>query len=177
MERIIKEIILTDKQIAKKVKEIAKKISADYKGKEITLVAVLKGATLFLSDLCRYIDVPVTIDFIAVSSYGSSTETSGVVRILKDLDEPVESRNIIVVEDIIDTGLTLNYLVTNLKRRNVASLKVCALLDRPHKRKVDVKVDYSGFIISDDYVVGYGLDYKQKYRNIPFIFSIKPEFL
>ena len=137
-------------------------------------MGVLKGAVLFMSDLIRYIDIPLQIDFMAVSSYGSSTESSGVVRILKDLDETVEGKDVLVVEDIIDSGLTLDYMCNILSSRKPASL-ICALLDKPSRRKVDLKVDYLGFEIPDHFVVGYGLDYAEKYRNLPYICVLKPE--
>lgn len=171
----IQEILLTEQQIAEKVKELAAQINRDYEGKEPVLVAVLNGAVVFLSDLMRNLVVPVSVDFVKWVSYGSDTRSSGVVRILKDLDESVESRHVLVVEDIIDTGLTLHYLLENLRARNVASLKVVALLDKPSRRKVQVKADYLGFEVPDAFVVGYGLDYAQKYRNLPFIGILKPE--
>lgn len=172
----IERIIITDEQIKEKIEQLGQKISNDYKHSDnFLLVGVLKGAVLFMSDLIRHIDNPLQIDFMAVSSYGSSTESSGVVRILKDLDETVEGKDILVVEDIIDSGLTLSYMCNILRSRKPASLKICALLDKPSRRKVDLKVDYLGFEIPDYFVVGYGLDYAGKYRNLPHICVLKPE--
>ncbi len=172
----VKEIMFSESEIKNKVKELGERISNDYKEcKSITVVGILKGAMIFMSDLVRSISVPVFFDFIAVSSYGSSTESSGAVRILKDLDKNVESKHMLIVEDIVDTGLTLNYLTNNLRNRNVASLKVCTLLDKPSRRKVDVRIDYNGFEIPDEFVVGYGLDFNERYRNLPYIAVLKPE--
>ena len=171
----VKEILLSQEQIAKKVGELGKQISNDYAGKEILMIGVLRGAVLFMADLARAITVPVSLDFMAVSSYGSSTTSSGVVRILKDLDESVQGKHILVVEDIIDTGLTLNYLLDNLKSREPASIKLCTLLNKPDRRKATVNIDYNGFTIPDEFVIGYGLDYAEKYRNLPFIGILKPE--
>jgi hypoxanthine phosphoribosyltransferase len=171
----IKEILVTTETLANRVKELGKQISADYAGKEILMIGVLRGAVIFMADLARSIELPVAIDFMAVSSYGSSTDSSGVVRILKDLDENVEGKHLLIVEDIIDSGLTLKYLLENLKSRKPASVKICTLLNKPSRRKVDVTVDYNGFDIPDDFVVGYGLDFAEKYRNLPFIGVLKPE--
>jgi len=171
----IEEILLTQDQIAAKVKELAARINADYEGKEPVLVAVLNGAVVFLADLMRNLTMPVSVDFVKWVSYGQDTRSSGVVRILKDLDESIESRHVLVVEDIIDTGLTLHYLLENLRARNAASVKVVALLDKPSRRKIDVKVDYEGFKVPDAFVVGYGLDYAGKYRNLPFVGVLKPQ--
>ncbi len=172
----IEEILLSESLIRSKIKELGDKIANDYRDKNnILLVGVLKGAVIFMADLIRHIDLPLSLDFMAVSSYGSSTESSGIVRILKDLDETVEGKNILIVEDIIDSGLTLSYLCSILKSRNPASLKICALLDKPSRRKSDLKVDYLGFEIPDSFVVGYGLDYNEKYRNLPYICVLKPE--
>lgn len=166
------EIIISEKEIQKKVKELAKKVSSDYRGKDLVLVCVLKGAVVFLSDLLRNLKVPTQIDFIGTSSYGVDTKFSGVVKITKDLDSSVESKHILIVEDIVDTGLTLQYLINNLKSRNVASLRVCALLSKPSARKIEVKIDYLGFTIEDKFVVGYGLDWEEKYRNVPYLFAL-----
>lgn len=168
-----RRLIITEKEIRKAVRRLGRRISKDYEGKEIFCVGVLKGAMLFLSDLVRCITVPASYDFMAISSYGATTKSSGVVRIIKDLDIPVESKHVLIVEDIIDSGLTLNYLITNLRTRNIASLKVCTLLDRPCRREVAVPVDYNGFQINDDFVVGYGLDFNQNYRNLRDIYSIE----
>lgn len=170
----IKEVLIDVGQLAERVKELGEEITADYAGKEILMVGVLRGAVIFMSDLARAVQVPVAIDFMAVSSYGASTSSSGVVRILKDLDEDLNGRHVLIVEDIIDSGLTLNYLVDNLKARNPASLKLCTLLNKPNRRKATVHVDYNGFTIPDYFVVGYGLDFDEKYRNLPYIGILKP---
>jgi hypoxanthine phosphoribosyltransferase len=171
----IKEILLTESQIAEKVKELGRILSDEYRGLNPLVICVLKGAVPFMADLIRQMDIPCEMDFMAVSSYGSSTQSSGVVRILKDLDTPVQNRHVIVVEDIMDSGLTLSRLVELLKHRDAASVKVVTLLDKPDRRKVDISPDYSGFTIPDEFVVGYGLDYAEKYRNLPFIGILKPE--
>ncbi|EAX47240.1 hypoxanthine phosphoribosyltransferase [Thermosinus carboxydivorans Nor1] len=171
----IQEILLSSEQLSARIREMGRQISADYAGKEILMIGVLRGAVIFMADLARAIDVPVALDFMAVSSYGASTTSSGVVRILKDLDEDVEGKHLLIVEDIIDSGLTLNYLLDNLRSRKPASIKICTLLNKPERRKVDVQVDYNGFTIPDHFVVGYGLDYAEKYRNLPFIGILKPE--
>lgn len=171
----IQELLLSADQIAARVKEIGEQISADYAGEEILMIGVLRGAVIFMSDLARSISIPVAIDFMAVSSYGASTTSSGIVRILKDLDEEVAGRHLLVVEDIIDSGLTLNYLLDNLHSRKPASIRLVTLLNKPERRKKEVHVDYNGFTIPDHFVVGYGLDYAEKYRNLPFIGILKPE--
>lgn len=171
----VKETLLTREQIADRIREMGAQISADYAGKEILMIGVLRGAVIFMSDLARAITVPVALDFMAVSSYGSSTTSSGVVRILKDLDEAVQGRHVLVVEDIVDTGLTLNYLLDNLKSREPASIRLCTLLNKPERRKAKVNIDYNGFTIPDEFVIGYGLDYAERYRNLPFIGILKPE--
>ncbi|MDD4600865.1 MAG: hypoxanthine phosphoribosyltransferase, partial [Negativicutes bacterium] len=142
--------------------------------KEILMIGVLRGAVIFMSDLARAIKVPVAIDFMAVSSYGSSTSSSGIVRILKDLDEEVQGKHVLIVEDIVDSGLTLKYLLENLKTRKPASMKICTLLSKPERRKANIDISYNGFIVPDEFVVGYGLDYAEKYRNLPFIGILKP---
>jgi len=162
-------VLIPRQDIAAKVQEMGEMISLDYRGQEVLLVIVLRGAALFAADLCRHITADVVLDFIAVSSYGSSTSTSGVVRFLKDLDESVEGRHVLIVEDIVDTGLTLAYLSENLRSRNPQSLKTCALLDKPSRRRVDIRPDYTGFTIDDLFVVGYGLDFDQRYRHLPDI--------
>ena len=170
----VESVLLSAEELAKRIEEIGAEISADYAGKEILMIGVLRGAVLFMADLARAITVPVAIDFMAVSSYGSGTSSSGVVRILKDLDEDVEGKHVLAVEDIIDSGLTLNYLLDNLKSRKPASIKLCTLLNKPERRKVKVDIDYNGFDVPDYFVVGYGLDYAEKYRNLPFIGILKP---
>ena len=167
------EVLLDRHRIEDRVRELAKAISQDYQGQVPLMVGILKGAVIFLSDLARAIDIPVALDFMAVSSYGQSSETSGVVRILKDLDENIEGRDVIIVEDIVDTGLTLRYLYDALKARNPASLRVCVLLDKPSRRLVEVDVHYKGFEIPDAFVVGYGLDYQERYRNLPHVGRLK----
>ena len=170
----VESVLLSAKELAKRVVELGAEITADYAGKEILMIGVLRGAVVFMADLARAIKVPVAIDFMAVSSYGAGTSSSGVVRILKDLDVSIEGKHVLVVEDIIDSGLTLNYLLDNLKSRKPASLKLCTLLNKPERRKVKVNIDYNGFNVPDYFVVGYGLDYAEKYRNLPFIGVLKP---
>jgi len=168
------KILLTEEEIHLKVKELAAQISRDYAGKELLVVGILKGSVIFLADLVRNISVPTRFDFMAVSSYGASSKSSGVVQILKDLDQGIEARHVLIVEDIVDTGLTLSYLVENLKTRGPASLKICTLLDKPSRRIIDVDVQYNGFKIEDHFVVGYGLDYDGRYRNHPCIMILSP---
>jgi hypoxanthine phosphoribosyltransferase len=177
LDEDIAQVLLTREQISNRVVELGKQISIDYAGKDLILVGILKGCAIFLADLVRNISVPLAFDFVAVSSYGADTKSSGVVRILKDLDESVESRHVLVVEDIVDTGLTLrlSYLLENLRSRRAASVKVCSLLDKPSRRRVDVPVDYRGFTVEDQFVVGYGMDYQGKYRSLPYIGILKPE--
>lgn len=163
------EVLLTEEQVDTRISEIGAQISREYEGKEVHLVCVLKGGTFFTCELAKRISVPVSLDFMSVSSYGSDTKSSGVVRIVKDLDEPLRGKDVIVVEDIVDSGRTLSYLLEMLKDRGPASLKLCTLLDKPERRVTDVKVDYTGFRVPDEFVVGYGLDYDQKYRNLPYI--------
>lgn len=169
----VKEVLFSEEALNAKVKEIAAQISKDYLGKELLLVGVLKGANVFMCDLMREITFPIMIDFIAASSYGHSTESSGVVKILKDLDYSIEGKDVIIVEDIIDTGLTLNYLIENFKSRNPRSLEICTLLDKPERRIANINVRYVGYKIPDEFIVGYGIDYAEKYRNLPFIASLK----
>ena len=177
MEEDVAEVLLTEAQLKQRVAELGAQISADYAGKDLMLVCILKGANIFLADLVREITIPLSYDFVAVSSYGADTKSSGVVRILKDLDESVESKHILVVEDIVDTGLTLrlSYLLENLRSRRAASVKICTLLDKPSRRRMDVPVDYFGFRVEDQFVIGYGLDYAGMYRNLPYIGILKPE--
>lgn len=173
----IAQVLIPEENIQARVKELGEQISRDYAGKELVLVGILKGAAIFLADLVRHITIPVDYDFVAISSYGADTRTSGVVRLLKDLDSSIESKHVLVVEDIVDTGWTLrlSYIAENLRSRKAASVRVCTLLDKPSQRKVDVGIDYYGFIVEDKYVVGYGLDYDGKYRSLPYIGILKPE--
>jgi hypoxanthine phosphoribosyltransferase len=163
------EVLVSADDLKRRVLELGEEISRDYAGRSLLLVGVLKGAVFFLSDLMRYIDVPVEVDFMAVASYGSATDSSGVVRILKDLDASIEGRDVLIVEDIVDSGLTLQYLLRNLGSRNPRTLEVCALLTKPERRKVDLPTRYVGFEIPDRFVVGYGLDYAERHRNLPFV--------
>ena len=162
-------IMLSEEKVNARIAELAKQISEDYAGRTVHLVCILKGSIFFTCELAKRITVPVTLDFMSVSSYGDGTKSSGVVRLVKDLDEPLQDKDVIVIEDIIDSGRTLSYLLENLSRRNPASLRLCTLLDKPERRVTDVKVDYTGFVIPDEFVVGYGLDYAQRYRNLPYI--------
>jgi hypoxanthine phosphoribosyltransferase len=172
----IGEILLTETEIQDKVAELGRRISADYAGRELTLVSVLKGSLPFMADLMRAISIPVRIDLMEVSSYGgTATESSGLVRILKDLSSSIDGADVLIVEDIIDTGLTLNYLVRYLRGKNPATLRICTLLDKPARRLVDIPVDYVGFTIPDQFVVGYGLDYGEVYRNLRFVGVLRPE--
>jgi hypoxanthine phosphoribosyltransferase len=171
----IKEIILPEDEIKARIAQMGTDISADYGGETVLLVAVLRGAALFIADLAREITTPVELDFMAVSSYGSSTKSSGVVRILKDLDETIEGRNVLVCEDILDTGLTLKYLLKNLASRKPASLEVVALLSKEGKQRVPIRCKWVGFDVPDEFVVGYGLDYAERYRNLPYVGVLKPE--
>ncbi len=175
MRQDIKEILYSPEQIAARVRELGQQIEQDYQHRNPFLIGILKGAAPFLADLMRAIDLPLSYDFMAVSSYGASTKSSGTVRILKDLDLSIEHKDVIIVEDIIDTGLTLKYLLENIRSRHVSSLKVCTLLDKPSRRKVELKPDYNGFEIPDVFVVGYGLDYAEVYRNLPYIGVLKEE--
>ena len=170
----IQEVLFSEEQLKKRVREIAQQITADYQGKEIMLISVLRGSFVFMADLCRAIDLPCTLDFMAVSSYGKGTKSSGQVQITKDLSEDISDRHIIVVEDILDSGNTLSYLLKILENRHPASIRLCTLLDKPDRRVKPVEVHYSGFTIPDAFVVGYGLDYAEKYRNLPYIGILKP---
>ena len=170
----IESVMISEEQINERVRELGAEISADYQGQTVLLVAVLRGAAIFLADLSRAMTVPVELDFMAVSSYGSSTKSSGVVRILKDLDEQIEGRNVLVCEDILDTGLTLKYLLKNLASRKPKSLEVVTLLSKTGKQRVPIDCKYIGFDIPDEFVVGYGLDYAERYRNLPYIGVLKP---
>ncbi len=171
----VREVLITSEAIQARIVELGRQISADYAGKRPVLIGVLKGAAMFMMDLIRAMDIPVEVDFMAVSSYGASTHTSGVVRILKDLDASIEGRHALIVEDIVDTGLTLKYITENLIVRQPASLRICALLDKAENRRVNIPVDYVGFVIPNKFVIGYGLDYGEIYRNLGFIGVLKPE--
>lgn len=171
----IEKVLLSEEELKSIVHNLGTKISEDYKGKNLVLVSVLKGSVVFMADLMRAITIPCTIDFMSVSSYGSGTKTSGVVKIIKDLDtDVVEGADLLIVEDILDSGVTLEYLMKILSARNPNSIKICTLLDKPERRKANIKADYSGAQIPDAFVVGYGLDYNEKYRNLPFVGALKP---
>lgn len=168
MSEKIRELI-SEEDVAKKIAEMGAQISKDYEGESVYLLCILKGGVFFTTELAKHITVPVNIDFMSVSSYGGETTSSGIVRIVKDLDTPIEGKNVLIAEDIIDTGRTLAYLMEHLRQRKPKSLKLCTLLDKPDRRVSDVKVDYTGFEIPDEFVVGYGLDYDQRYRNLPYV--------
>ena len=171
----MEKVLLSADEIQEKVKELGAQISKDYEGKNLMLISILKGSIVFMSDLMRAITIHCKIDFMAVSSYGSSTKTSGVVRILKDLDIPLENYDVLIVEDILDSGMTLDYITKILNERHPKSIKICTLLDKPSRRKIDIKADYVGFLVPDEFVVGYGLDYDECYRNVPFVGVLRPE--
>ena len=168
----IGEVLVDAETLQRRVREMGEEISQAYRGKELLLVGVLKGAVFFVADVMRAIDVPVEVDFMAVSSYGSATDSSGVVRILKDLDMAIEGRDVLIVEDIVDSGLTLQYLMRSLRARNPASLEVCALLTKPARRKVDLPIRFVGFEIPDRFAIGYGLDHAERYRNLPYVAAL-----
>ena len=169
------KVLVPEEDVAKRIKELGEQISKDYAGKQVHLICVLKGGVFFMCELAKRITVPVSMDFMSVSSYGDGTKSSGVVKIAKDLDETLEGKDVLIVEDIIDSGRTLSYLLRILKGRHPASIKLCTLLDKPERRVTDVKVDYCCFNIPDEFVVGYGLDYAQKYRNLPYIGVVEME--
>ena len=175
MKEDVLRVLLSEDEIREKVRELGGKITADYKNSNLMLVTVLKGAVVFLADLMRQIDVPAEIDFMVVSSYGSGVKSSGVVKIVKDLDVPLAGKDILIVEDILDSGLTLSYIKELLESRGPRSIRIATLLDKPSRRKVDLQADYIGFSVSDEFVIGYGLDYDEKYRNLPYIGILKPE--
>lgn len=175
MQNDIKEILITAEQIKEKVEQLGVQLSKEYAGRNPLVICVLKGAFIFMSDLVKEITVPMELDFMAVSSYGASTKSSGEVKIVKDLDTSVEGREILIVEDIIDSGLTLSYLIDVLERRKVKSVKIVTLFDKPARRTVNLQADWAGFLIPDEFIVGYGLDYGEKYRNLPYIGVLKPE--
>jgi hypoxanthine phosphoribosyltransferase len=171
----VSKVLLDEDAVATRVAELGAEISNDYEGRDLLLVGVLKGAVFFMADLMRQLTIPCEVDFMAISSYGASTDSSGVVRILKDLDINIEGRDVLVVEDIIDSGLTLSYLIRNLESRTPASLEICALLTKPARREIDVGVRYTGFEIPNEFVIGYGLDFGERYRNLPYVAVLDPE--
>ena len=175
MTNAIEKVLLSNEEIQEKVKELGKKITEDYKGKDLLVVVILKGSVIFAADLLRAIDLPVEIDFISVSSYGKGTTSSGIVKIIKDLNESIENKHILIVEDILDSGKTLFNLTHLLETRRPASMEVCTLLNKPERREADIEAKYMGFDIPDAFVVGYGLDYAEKYRNLPYIGILKRE--
>jgi len=175
VEKDIKKILINEEELIKRIKELGEEITNDYKGKELVLVGILKGAVIFLSELAKNIKMPLGIDFMAVSSYGLSSMSTGEVKIIKDLDDSVLNKDILLVEDIIDTGYTLAYLADNLSKRGANSVKIVSLLDKVDRRSVDVPVDYIGFEIPDEFIVGYGLDYAERYRNLPYVAALKEE--
>jgi hypoxanthine phosphoribosyltransferase len=175
LTRGVSKVLIEEDAVASRVAELGADVSADYAGKDLLLVGVLKGAVFFMADLMRQLTIPCEVDFMAISSYGASTDSSGVVRILKDLDINIEGRDVLVVEDIIDSGLTLSYLMRMLESRNPASLEVCALLTKPARREIDVPVRYTGFEIPNEFVIGYGLDFGERYRNLPYVAVLDPD--
>jgi len=177
LERAITDVLIEEDALQRRIRELGEEISNDYTGKDLLLIGVLKGAVFFMSDLMRSLTIPCEIDFMAISSYGDSTDSSGVVRILKDLDINIEGRDVLVVEDIIDSGLTLSYLMRNLEAREPASLEICSLLTKPERREIDVPVRYVGFEIPNRFVIGYGLDFAERYRNLPYVGVLDPNLL
>jgi len=177
LEKAVTEVLIEADALQQRVAELGEEISADYAGRDLLLVGVLKGAVFFMADLMRHLTIPCEIDFMAISSYGDSTDSSGVVRILKDLDINIESRHVLVVEDIIDSGLTLSYLMRNLEAREPATLEVCALLTKPERREIEVPVRYVGFQIPNRFVIGYGLDFAERYRNLPYVGVLDPSLV
>jgi hypoxanthine phosphoribosyltransferase len=177
LEAAVSEVLIEEERLRARVAELGEEISTDYAGREPLLIGVLKGAVFFMADLMRHVTVPCEVDFMAISSYGDSTDSSGVVRILKDLDINIDGRDVLVVEDIIDSGLTLSYLMRNLEAREPASLEVCALLTKPARREIDVPVRYVGFEIPNRFVIGYGLDFAERYRNLPFVGVLHPDLI
>lgn len=171
----VERILITKEELEKRVKELGEQISGDYKGKDILIISILKGSVVFLSDLIRHIDNNVSIDFMIVSSYGNSTETSGTVNIKKDLDTDIRGKHVLIAEDIVDSGVTLSNLIKILKERDPASIKICTLLNKPERRTADVEVEYIGFDIPNEFIIGYGLDYAEKYRELPFVGILKRE--
>jgi hypoxanthine phosphoribosyltransferase len=177
LERAVGEILIDEESLGARIAELGAEVSADYQGRDLLLIGVLKGAVFFMADLMRHITVPCEVDFMAISSYGDSTDSSGIVRILKDLDINIEGRDVLVVEDIIDSGLTLSYLMRNLESREPATLEVCALMTKPARREIEVPVRYTGFEIPNRFVVGYGLDFGERYRNLPYVAVLSEELI
>jgi hypoxanthine phosphoribosyltransferase len=177
LERAVGEVLIDEDRLQARIQELGREVSGDYEGRELLLVGVLKGAVFFMADLMRELTVPCEIDFMAISSYGAQTDSSGVVRILKDLDINIAGRDVLVVEDIIDSGLTLSYLMRNLKARKPATLEICALLTKPDRREIDVPVRYVGFEIPNKFVIGYGLDFAERYRNLPYVAVLRPDLI
>jgi hypoxanthine phosphoribosyltransferase len=177
LERGVEEVLIDEASLQARIAELGDEISEDYRGRDLLLLGVLKGAVFFMADLMRRLSVPCEIDFMAISSYGAATDSSGVVRILKDLDINIAGRHVLVVEDIIDSGLTLSYLVRNLEAREPASLEVCALMTKPERRQIEVEVRYVGFEIPNRFVIGYGLDFAERYRNLPYVAVLHPDFI
>jgi hypoxanthine phosphoribosyltransferase len=177
VEKGVAEILIDEDELQRRIAELGDEISADYRGRDLLLLGVLKGAVFFMSDLMRRLTIPCEIDFMAISSYGASTDSSGVVRILKDLDINIEGRHVLVVEDIIDSGLTLSYLMRMLESREPESLEICALLTKPERREIDVDVRYTGFEIPNRFVIGYGLDFAERYRNLPYVAVLDPDLI
>ena len=177
LERAVTDVLIDERSLHERIAALGEEISSDYAGRDLLLIGVLKGAVFFMSDLMRHLTIPCEIDFMAISSYGDSTDSSGVVRILKDLDINIEGRDVLVVEDIIDSGLTLSYLMRNLEAREPASLEICALLTKPDRREIDVPVRYVGFEIPNRFVIGYGLDFAERYRNLPYVGVLDPALI
>src|SRR5881227_3628931 len=177
LESVVGEVLIEPDALSARVAELGSEVSADYQGRDLLLIGVLKGAVFFMADLMRHITVPCEVDFMAISSYGDSTDSSGIVRILKDLDINIEGRDVLVIEDIIDSGLTLSYLMRNLESREPTSLEVCALLTKPERREIDVPVRYIGFEIPNRFVIGYGLDFAERYRNLPYVGVLDTELV
>lgn len=175
MDRDLQEILYTEDMIQEKIRELGEALSRDYDGKNPLVICVLKGAVMFMGDLVKRMTIPLEMDFMAVSSYGAATQSSGVVRILKDLEQSVEDRHVLIVEDVVDSGLTLSYLRDSLMHRDAQSVKIVALFDKPHRRTVPISPDYCGFEVPDQFIVGYGLDYAERYRNLPYVGVLKPE--
>lgn len=174
MENDIQKILISEEELKSKVEELGRQISQDYNGRDLMLVSVLKGSVVFMADIMRAITVPASIDFMSVSSYGNGVKTTGVVRIIKDLDEVLTGKDILIVEDILDSGMTLSYLKEHIEAKGAKSIRIATLLDKPERRRVDIVPDYKGFVVPDEFVVGYGLDYDEKYRNLPYVGILKP---